>query len=142
MQVQNNMNSPRFTAFKMTPTASGLIKSGLKSNANIEDFVTCRKCFSSLDGLPTQTSIIRTHEPYEPRENDGLKAIIDGKLEIAMRKHESIPNYLKRLVGIADDVSNDKIKLDMKENGRTLENQVDVLVSDFDSDVSKFVKCV
>ena len=49
MQVQNNMNSPRFTAFKMTPNANDLIINTLKKNAKLEDFVTCNKCISSLD---------------------------------------------------------------------------------------------
>ena len=59
-----------------------------------------------------------------------------------MRKHETISNYLKRLVGIADDLSNDKIKLDMLENGRTKTSQAEVLATDLNSKVSKFVKCV
>lgn len=115
MQVQNNMNSPRFTAFKMTPNANDLIINTLKKNAKLEDFVTCNKCFGSLDAFPIQTSITRTHNPYESRDQDKLKAYIEGKIEIEMRKHETISNYLKRLVGIADDLSNDKIKLDMLE---------------------------
>lgn len=142
MQVQNNMYSPRFTAFKMTPNASDLITGGLKRNAKLEDFVTCKKCLYSLDGFPVKTSITRTHDPYESRDKDRLKAYIEGNIEVEMRKHESIPNFLKRLVGVADDMSNDKIKLDMVENGRTPATQVEVLASDFDSNVSKFVKCI
>ena len=68
--------------------------------------------------------------------------IFEGKIEIEMRKHETISNYLKRLVGIADDLSNDKIKLDMLENGRTKTSQAEVLATDLNSKVSKFVKCV
>ena len=67
MQVQNNMNSPRFTSFKMTPNASDLITSRLRANAKISDFITCKKCLYSLDGIPVRTSITRTHEPYESR---------------------------------------------------------------------------
>ena len=46
------------------------------------------------------------------------------------------------MVGIADNLSNDKIKLDMLENGRTKTSQAEVLATDLNSKVSKFVKCV
>ena len=72
MQVQNNINSPRFTAFKMTPNDNDLIINTLKKNAKLEDFVTCNKCISSLDAFPIKTSITRTNNPYESREQDRL----------------------------------------------------------------------
>ncbi len=141
MQVTNNVNSPRFTAFKMTPNASDLISSGLKKNGKLGDFISCEKYIHYLDGSPTSTSIIRTHSPYESRDQDRLKAYIAGKIEVEMRKHESISNFLNRLVDVVDDASRNKIKLDMIENGRSQAAQVDVLASDFDSKMDKFVKC-
>lgn len=131
MQIQNNYNSPNFTAYNFTTMAKDLLVNKLKKGAP-EEVSSCIRVINSQLDNPVTINIRRTHNYWESVNEDKFMAEIN-KDEFQMRARESVLEFLERVAKIANKEQSAVIKEEMQENGRTVAAQADYMAEKLDT---------